>query len=61
MVSPWINIAQAESWECDLNIPDLPVPTTHPGAAVLGQVSLYIFVEINNNFMLKLLYYAIYI
>jgi len=42
--SPWIDIAQGESWECDLNIPDLPAPTTHPGATVLGQVSLYTFV-----------------
>jgi hypothetical protein len=46
MGSPWINIAQAESWECDLNIPDLPTnqSTTQSGAAVLGQVSFFIFV-----------------
>jgi hypothetical protein len=35
-------VSQAESWECDLKVPDLPKPAYYAAAAVLGQMSSYL-------------------
>jgi len=32
------NLRQAESWPCDLQVPDIPQEVFYPAAAVLGKV-----------------------